>query len=385
MKYLSRLTLCFLCIAACLADRAIAWDFPLDIDPISMKFYHGGANDALDICKNYSTEITVPEYDTVAGRNEVFAYVKGATPTVKVKFQADPPDTPSLTIDAINTVGSANWNLADTILYINGSGFSIGDANGYVLFSTGDGTTVPNSVQDTNVYWSWRVVAVGGTPRSPYAMGSTNHSFYTLLAAPQAPLAEPWTDVLDYACNWASGETTAQGVVYEITEDAYNNNFKNYNGLVSKTTGGTCYLGSLLQATEADCRDMSAVVQLFSNALGVERGQSGIQVRLIDTVGSSTGFYYKSLDPIGTPSWVGGTSSSWWNFHQVGYYNNSDVYDATTRLNQSTPRIPLGESINGNYKTDLYNNNVGTYEEGWTHVDDHQWSPQSPHSITNLY
>ena len=375
-----------LCILSLWTGLALSWDFPLTMDVIAIKFNHGGANGALNIRKNYSTDITVPEYNTDPQRNEEFAYIKsdGYNPTVKVKFYADPADTStSLTIDAINSVGATNWNLADTEMDFNGSGFSVGAAGdtNYVKFDTESG--FPTSVQDTDVYWSWRVVAVGGTPRQSYYFDSTNHDFYVVNAAPKSPwtssgVTEPWTDVLDYACSWASDKTSDQDIVEEITEGAYNANFKNYNGSSTYTSEGTCYLGSILQGSEADCRDMSAVVQLFSNALGVSRSSSGIQVRRIDTTSTSNGFYYKSIDPIGTPSWQGGDEDGWWYFHQVAWYYNSYVYDACLKLDNPI-RIPVEENITGDYQTDLYNNNP---DDGWDHYDDNEWTPQTAFSIS---
>ena len=71
-------------------------------------------------------------------------------------------------------------------------------------------------------------------------------------------------------------------------------------------------------------------------------------------------FYYKSIDPVGSPGW--GTGQ--WTFHQVTHYSN--VYDSCLRLDQANPRIPRGEDVDGTYKADLFDS--GTWDP-WTPFD----------------
>ena len=225
MKSKLLLMITSLCIVSLWTEHACSWDFPLTMDVLAIKFDHriDGINGALDICKNTSTNIHVPEYDTGAQRNEEFAYIKSDDPVVMVKFLTDNPDpNTSLTIDAINSVGATNWILADTDVDFNGSGLSIGDTN-YVAFDTESG--FPTSVQDTDVYWSWRVVAVGGTPRQSFYFDYTNHEFYVVLDEPEYPLDEPWTDALDYACSWASDQTTASSAATSMRNSLYASGF----------------------------------------------------------------------------------------------------------------------------------------------------------------
>jgi hypothetical protein len=147
--------------------NAFSWDFPLMISPIAMIFNlnNGDAElSALDICKNDSIDVLVPEYKTSISRNEKFAYVKGKSPEVWVWFFASPPDSPSLTIDALGINGNT-WNLADKEMWFNGSGFTIGDTDSVNYYSMSSETSIPNSVGLHNIMWSWRVTAVGGIPR----------------------------------------------------------------------------------------------------------------------------------------------------------------------------------------------------------------------------
>ena len=80
-----------------------AWDFPLDVSPVEIQFNHTKANHALNIRKNFGTDIPVPEYSIYYPsypRSEKFAYVKGDAPSVLVKFCTTSPDSLSLTIYA---------------------------------------------------------------------------------------------------------------------------------------------------------------------------------------------------------------------------------------------------------------------------------------------
>jgi hypothetical protein len=208
-------------------SNTFSWDFPLMINPVGMIFNlnNGDAeHSALNICKNNGTDIFVPEYKTSVSRNEKFVYVRGKSPIVWVWFFASPPDSPSLTIRATSS-GGDSWNLADKAMYFNGSGFTVGDTDSTNFYAMSSSSTVPNSVGKYSKSWNWWVVKVNGVPRGPFFAGSTSHTYYIVQSTPQPPLSEPWTDVLDYSCSWASGQTTTTGVVSAITSSLYTSGF----------------------------------------------------------------------------------------------------------------------------------------------------------------
>jgi hypothetical protein len=370
--------LCVLSAAATMwnVSNAFAWSFPLTINPVGMIFCHDSDapdSSAIDICKNYSNDITVPEYDTRYSRNEKFAYLKGKSPKVLIWFFASPPDTPSLTI---NATGNDSWNLADHEIWFNGSGFSIADSGNPTNYvSMHSQSSVPNSVGKHDKTWTWYVVEVGGEQlETPISVGTTNNlTYYTILATPQAPMTVPWTDVLDYACVWANGTTTGAGVVSGITSGAYNNSFKTYTEEGQYCLEATFTLTGFLAQQYTDCREISAVVQVFSNALGISSYNSpSIGVERIDSAEAIyqlfDGIYCKSICLIGNTNWTAGEENDWWNFHQLTIYNGN-VYDACLKLNQSSPRIPMGENIQGNYKTDLWHestNYINQEKNKWT-------------------
>ncbi len=166
----------------------------------------------------------------------------------------------------------------------------------------------------------------------------------------------PWAVVLRYSCDWAEDETNDPDAVTSITTRAYNGFGKNYDGGDSHVDSTTCHLTDMLSESWVDCRDMSAIVQLFSQVLGV----SNVQVRRVNGQ-----FAYKMINPIGSPGWQTGA----WNFHQFGWYGG-EVYDACIELDMSSPRVPTGEDLNTTYKNDLY--------------DAGYWTPQTPFIINDF-
>jgi len=268
----------------CHIASVTAWDFPLDISPIAMKFNHGYSNGAIPIRVNATTTISVPEYDTGYSLNQKFAYCINDEPDVLVKFYVDPPEGETLTIDAIGINGSI-WDLSEKEVEFNGSGFSVTDPNypdetNYQMFASG--TAVPGSVNYNMHMWSWRVIAADGVPMSPYYMGSTTHDYYTLLDSPDSFVFQSgdetgvaWTDVLNLACNWASGETSYSACMSNLTQSIYSYSELYYSQTNYYGAGSTFYLQEMLDkiVTESptfmDCQDYSNFLNVLAYSIGI--------------------------------------------------------------------------------------------------------------------
>lgn len=330
-------------VILCISTQSIFGTTNIWVKPYEIKFNFepGQDDDALTIRDDDGEPAPIPEWKYSPSRSNNFAYIKSQTDRkIKVKFDS---------------------NCSDMHLIINltvTSGTGIGEVCNHVIMNyedlqevtlTIDGT-IPNNVDVRQFTWKWEIYAI--TNESGYCSAlSTNyttHTYYTLLTTPQAPMAEPWSSVLDYACDWASGQTTEFNVVTKITEGAYNNLGKTYTGSAGTHAPLPYFnLTSFLNQNWVDCRDMSAVVQVFTNALG----GSNIMVRSVNYYSGS--FTYKPIRPIGWTIWT--DEDDWpdnWNFHQFGYLNN--VFDACLKLKKSSPRIPVNEPIDWSYKTDLY-------------------------------
>lgn len=313
--------------------------------------------DAITIKSSSSTRIAVPEYQHSVRSNEV-AYIKGySNRKIKVSFDAN----------------CTNMHLLINLTVISGTG--IGTVCNYFVdnYTKLDDITltlsgsIPSTVGEREFTWRWEVYAIpiGSSICAATTYSDTDHSYYTLLAAPQSPVAEPWTPVLDLTCDWASGKTTEAQVVEEITKGAYSyfDQHKDYSGWDTHAACSTFNLTGFLNATWGDCRDLSAVVQVFTWMMG---GSSTRVIMINDPRGDIEDFDYNAIDPFGdNQGWHTGN----WNFHQVGWYNN--VYDACMRIKQSDPRVAVNENVYGSYKTDLR--------------DSGAWSPKTPFYYTTVY
>jgi hypothetical protein len=242
-------------------------------EEISFNYETGTSNDAISIQKNAETAITAPEYKKTPFKNDNCAYVMGqSNRKIKVKFSS-------------NTV---NMNFLVKATVVSGTGIgqvSEGfvaacdlNTNAVTLYLSG---TIPASVGKRTFTWKWEATALPiNSPYCPITCESVNteHTFYTLLAIPQAPLVTPWTDVLDYACAWADGQSTASGTMQKVVEGLYNRpEFKYHiNGGASRYTGSTTKNFNLTlmlsdfgsSDINVNCYDMGKSVNLYSNALG---------------------------------------------------------------------------------------------------------------------
>lgn len=322
-------------LGAIFQGKTFSWDYPLEVGVTFVWFDYesGNTNDALNIRIDKTHDVITPEWDYPGGWNYPYANIKSqSNRKVKTRFWHLHDDITSIHIYANDYYGEGVGPLPEMnvpFTLVTGGGASdlmTFTSTGYVNYAVR---------RYTSAKYQWRATKVNGVTLPSYVQFTqTTHVHYVTLATPQSPMAEPWTDVLTYSCNWASGRTTESAVVSKITEKAYIvlGNTHEYFGGDSHTPTTTFDLTDFFDEDWADCRDMSAVVQVFTNAVG----GSSIQVRKINGQ-----FVYNPILPIGHSTWVTGA----WNFHQVGYLSN--VYDACLKLNQSDPRIPINESING--------------------------------------
>jgi len=207
-------------------------------------------------------------------------------------------------------------------------------------------------IDPLTISWTYSFSGQGGTYHSAgYSSASKAEptKLYVVFDTPETPMQSPWVEVLDYACKWAGTQTDEPGAVKAITEAVYWKFGKDYWGGTTHCEGTTFTLSGLLDDSQADCRDFSATVQVFANAIG------GSQTQVRGIVGP---FFTKSINPSGWEEWIG----LLFDYHQVGHYSN--VFDASLRVCGANPRVPCDEEIDGSYKSDLY--------------DSLYWTPQDP-------
>jgi hypothetical protein len=321
--------------------------YPPDMTVVYIKFRHDGGNSSLDITKNGSTEVEVPEwYPGESNRDENMAYIKNQTSRkIKVKFWID-------------RTGMENWGA-----FATASGDDIGDVDQENFDFDGeqyseeilmefDGS-VPGSVGKRNFSLSWYGV-MPGEPDVEYSIGSSGaHYYYTVLTTPQSPMASPWTSVLDYSCDWASGETTNSGAADEITEGIYDDlgdtdGDIDYDPDSDYMTGYftfdlTSFLSDLGSSSSVtvNCDDTGNLFAIFATALGLS-AQSRVRT-------TPVAITTNSIDCIGSPGWT--TYDNWYH-HHFGWFN-SLVYEPCLRVNQGSPILPKGMNQTTNEETYL--------------------------------
>ena len=338
------------------------------VDVTNIKFNHttnSSASDALNIREDFNTpyDISNGEWIKDSTTNWPMAYTTNNEVTIQVRLTVAPTNITSADVWAISTdTGGSLGDVAKTNVTFSG-GVSSPE---YVTFKV-SGTTPACIQKTTNDVWQWKMENVNGSGSGACDLNTSGvHTVYTILREPQSPwsstfgnASNAWTEVLDYACDWGSGATDEGSAVVSVTTNAYNKFPKEYDGSKYHTWAGHCKLTELLADDWADCKDMSAVVQLFTQILG----GTTVQVRRVLDIDTKP---ILGIDNIG----AAGTWTNYnWSHHQFGWYGG-EVYDACLKLNQAAPYIPVGDDLNGSYKNNLR--------------DAGAWNVQAPHTITSF-
>lgn len=140
---------------------------------------------------------------------------------------------------------------------------------------------MPGSVGIRSFSWDWYVTYIDAVEfEEPLWIGTSgDHEYYTVLAAPQAPMSVPWTEVVEYECDWASGLSNAGGAAGAIVQGLFNWGLKYdiTDGVPHFPEGAgsgnsNFYLTAFLQAkgtsSLCNCYDMGKAMKTFCNAIG---------------------------------------------------------------------------------------------------------------------
>ena len=253
---------------------------------------------------------------------------------------------------------------------------------GFIKFTASGSTS--NGINYENAKFDWEVTKIGGnTTGSNKATVADGIKLFTVLADPSGATTtnspwnvadyptvddkeQPWVSVLELACLWAKDKSSPSNAIKEITKKAYSEfgKTKTYAGEYQWYTKDSTFNLTGFMAGEygkdVDCQDMSAVVQLFSQVVGV----SNVQVQNIDGP-----FWYKPIKPIGERFW---DDFGRWDFHQVVLYEEN-VYSACELLNEPNPTQAVAMSM-AEYKTLLFDERVSE-----------TWNPLEPFHYTTFY
>ena len=350
----------------------------LNHDPTS------AGTDALNIRRNGTQFVTVPEWRrgvSVKPEDSPAAYAirrtRGNKITIQAKFECDDPAVHALEIRAIDgrinpltSVGCILTRIATWLrpLLRSLSGNVLGEVKekcihvadgetGFVTFELDYVRLTSVGVGVSDVVWRWQFRVDRNDSWTDFAV--SRHRIYTILNEPTDPWKQtphdsantqlPWTEVLDFACDWASGAQGVDEAATLITHNLYNlgPDFVQYvdgEGSAHYVTPGgyfnctlfiDCLRGELRPDTHVNCSDCAVIVSTFANALGCDLWQS-----------SMTEFDFNPIKKIGQSTWKDGN----FTYHEVAWKNecdiNNEVFDACLQVDgddkpERAPHEPL--------------------------------------------
>lgn len=305
------------------------------IEVVEIKFNHNTAsfsNDALNVRQNLTGTVSISEW--ISGetnpKDSPAAFVGGHSVKVQVKFKANRDG-----VYPIYATGGP-FNLKITSVQIVG-----GVSNpAWIEFET---SKLPAAVKAIDVTWNWKRKVWFIFSQS---IDQSYHRFYILLDQPESPWKQspypdnqnPWVEALEYACTWADGQGTTDGVIGRITEHINNGPYA-YDQISGSTHYGTygprqynltAFLNRLNggwgNGSVVNCSDCGMSVATFANLLGCELWSSrmgwGFSLNPIIAVGYSS---------FACPNWGCGFS-----YHEVGWTGNAlasdPVFDACLKV-----------------------------------------------------
>jgi len=356
----------------------------------AIKFNHdpsSAANDALNVRRNGSEWVHVPEWRrgiSVMPEDSPAAYalgpVHGHTVTVQASLSSTEPTITQAEIRALDNVvdprgpygclGVLRHLLRWAIRALFGNVLGEVQAR-QVTFAAGQSgfasfTLIRTRLAHARVgvhttEWRWQYRLAPGDTWTAIAV--TRHRIYTVLDIPTAPWQQmpystgntqlPWTDVLDYACDWgwgaASAVAAAAGVthgVYDlgpgvVTYDCPGGGSSHYSwggfdctGFLDRLGGGTG------NGYYVNCSDCATFVSSFANILGCDLWQSRM----------GWGFALNPLLGIGSSMWQPACGWPGFSYHEVAWIGacdvNDHVFDACLQVDgdadpTSAPHTPL--------------------------------------------
>lgn len=159
---------------------------------------------------------------------------------------------------------------------------------------------LPQSVGNETLHLAWEATALPSS--SPYCpitctTVNTHHDFYTLLATPKAPETEPYYEILDYACDWASGTSDAGSVCTDILTNGFNDHY----------------------TWKLDCHRLSSDFVRLVTSLGISASQH-IWASKGGTIGNMSNQRTKSFDPVDPEHGLGAQDWSWHQWSEAASY-----------------------------------------------------------------
>jgi hypothetical protein len=376
----------------------------------AIKFNHDPASvtkDALNIRKNATQFVTVPEWQrnfSVNAEDSPAAYsikeTQGQTITIQAKFQRTDPSLQTIEVRAIDAQYRTQGCLYAILRSLGIIPFllpqpgilgevaakqvtflSSGETN-FETFELEGVRICHEGVGVHTVTWQWQYRL---NQQSPWIdLTTTNHKIYTVLETPKLPWQQtpyqinnqqlPWTEVLDYACNWASRAYTLDDAATLVTNNIFNLGptiveYDCPNGgsthYASPNFNCTAFLerlrGGIGLGRYINCTDCATITSTFANILGCDLWQSRM----------GYGFELNPILAIGSSVWQTACGWNGFSYHEVAWKgactSNDEVFDACLKVDAdadptTAPQTPLlpANLVFGNPGSGLYRDRLAT-------------------------
>ncbi|XCP84000.1 LamG domain-containing protein [Roseburia hominis] len=356
-------------------------DIVCDIGLSSVRFHHMLQGDAtVSLRINKRNIVPVPEW-TSSNRNcshaayRIDAFSGGhGNVIVQASFQSTVNDAFSRDIRCIDKSKEKLFGNSNTV-NVNMSGGS--SVPYYVSFTFPNHKLASLGVGVSEVELCWQEKDRSGNWKD---ITETTHTIYRILHDPYAPWdsyaplekKEPWVKVLEYACTWAKGETTKEGVASKIVTTINKSLKLKYDDKDGKSfytkvyinkgwyfllTRFLSHLQGMPYSDVVNCTDCATICATFANAVGCSLSEK----RMMDTK-DDFGFECNKILAIGSTTWKIPFNTGF-NYHEVCMMeplqgkgsvidNNAyKVYDACLMVDGSTnpdsdngriSQLPLG-------------------------------------------
>ncbi|HSK72372.1 MAG TPA: hypothetical protein VK892_11785 [Pyrinomonadaceae bacterium] len=382
----------------------------MSVQLLAIKFNHdsnSATSDALNIRRNATKFVNVPEWErgiSINPEDSPAAYslaeTQGNTITIQAKFKrlnnriqtaeiraVDPtvePESPGgclgFILRLIRALIRALFGNVLGDVKAKQVTFSAGGETAFVTFELQNLRLWSAGVGVRTTTWRWQYRLQPGDPWMDFE--TSNHRIYSVLSIPKLPWNQapynsgniqlPWTEVMDYSCNWALLTGDVDAAAQRITSNVYNlgpsvieydcpgggsthyalGNF-NCTAFLDRLRGGVG-LGVYV-----NCSDCATITSTFANILGCDLWQSQM----------GWDFGLNPLLGIGSSVWQPACGWSGFGYHEVAWKGactaDEEIFDACLQVDGDadptaaphTPLLPVnmrfGNTGDGDYRDRL--------------------------------
>lgn len=374
----------------------------ISLQAIAFNHEPGTATSGLNIRRNFTTAVTVPEWlpGMRLAQESLAAYAAGETAgsdlEILVGLHSTEPRARHIEVRAVDPALDALPAATDPIVREQRRA-RVGNVLGEVApkrLTIAAGTSVAEPFSLThvllrqrgvgvqNITWRWELRVQADPHWRRFA--ETTHRVYTVLEVPTAPWLSqpfvpantqlPWTEVLEHACRWAASARTLDEAAARVTAAVFELGARSIR-YGCPVLGVTQYAWPYFFCSEflerlagqpgrgafVNCTDCATIVSTFANSLGCDLWQAQMF--------GTAPFALNPTIAIGVPGWRTACGWTTFNYHEVAWKGSctadDEVFDACLLVDADpnptfsphTGLLPVnirfGESGQGTYRDKL--------------------------------